>query len=222
MFAEARSRSVCSPQTYLPVTAPSSDCLLCARLLFSLLYCLPLFVCDVLQSFFFLLFFFLILSHFIVLMSPRLSEYKHGDEPQQVHNHRQIFWLYRHSRWIVLLLPEGSAQKQWSLAKKMSTNYRKTNEMSLALFIGLSGVNQKSNDYRCERPQTHFVCLFACFLPSTLLELAHPWTQTSLLPVYQLVTEPGTDRGRAQTQTVYSSQSQSQWHEAACRSKCSE
>lgn len=62
-------------------------------------------------------FFFLILSHFIVLMSPRLSEYKHRDEPQQVHNHRQIFWLYRRSRWIVLLLLEGSAQKQWILAK---------------------------------------------------------------------------------------------------------
>lgn len=95
MFAEARS--VCSPQTYMPVTVPSSDCLLCVRarcLLFSLLYCLPLFSCDVLRSFLFFFFFalfFLILAHFIVLMSPRLSEYKHRDEPQQVHNHRQIF-----------------------------------------------------------------------------------------------------------------------------------
>lgn len=67
-----------------------------------------------------------------------------------------------------------AAHKSNGSSLKMSTNYRKSNEMSLALFIGLSGVNQKSNDYRCERLQTHFVCLLVCFLPSTLLELAHP------------------------------------------------
>lgn len=53
----------------------------------------------------------------IVLMSPRLSEYKHRDEPQQVHNHRHIFWLYRHSRWGVLILSARSMQSNGSLQR---------------------------------------------------------------------------------------------------------
>lgn len=40
--------------TRVPIIVPSSDSLYVHYLLFSLLYCLPLFICDVLQSFWFL------------------------------------------------------------------------------------------------------------------------------------------------------------------------
>ena len=84
---------------------------MCTTFYISPLYCLPLFISDFLQTFFWFF-----LRFFMVLMSPRLPEYNHRTSHDRYVN-RQIFWLDGCKRRCVLLLLARCAWSSGSLRK---------------------------------------------------------------------------------------------------------
>lgn len=136
---------------YMSITIPSSDPYYVHYLLFfCLLYCLPL------LSFWFLLL-------YGANEASSLQIQTQNEPPQQVHKHRQIFWLYIHER----SCPLYYWHMKRCILSKTSSNYRNIRNCGWTSSCESGEVNRKSNVNRSIRIANSIevlssVCLVDC------------------------------------------------------------